>query len=347
MLLLQTKKVLLTLLLPALFIFSCKKKQEPPTPPDKPYVTDVYSVGFKVINSQRVAVYWKNGIQVNINSDVNSSFNGIAVVDTDVYLAGRSAAGATFWKNGKPFYMAADLSELYAIAVSGNEVCVAGRVWQQNEQYGRAAYWINGVETDLTDGSAPAAINSIVISGTDVYLAGYYNQGQNANTWGEPVAACWKNQTLLPLDSAAASAPTGATATGVAVNGSDVYVTGYIGFTAALWKNGALQTLKHNSGSPAYSFGFSVALNGGDVFVSGSDVNEAAFWQNGAVNNLITGAPVQSGAQSLYFQNGDMYMAGYIGLNGQPVYWKNKVMYPLQNNGEFYNVNGIAVSRHQ
>jgi hypothetical protein len=161
------------------------------------------------------------------------------------------------------------------------------------------------------------------------------------------VATAWKNQTLLALDSAATNVPGGATAQSIAVNGNDVFVTGYIGLTAALWKNGVLRHLDHSDASPNMSFGFCVALYGNDVFVSGADDNAAAYWKNGAVTSVISGTPVQSGVTSMYFQGADRYMAGYIGLNGEPVLWKNDTTHTLQNNGEFYSVTGIAVSRHQ
>jgi hypothetical protein len=339
------KKVIYVLLLSTVLTFSCKKKSTPV--PDEPYVTDVYVVGYKVINYDRFGVVWKDGQQVMLTADVNSSINAVAVANNDVYLAGRNAEGAAYWKNGKEYFVSSGLSELFAVAVSGDDTYLAGMSWLPNDQYSRAAYWKNGTETDLTDGSAPAAINSITIYGADIYTAGYYNQGQNANTQGQPVAACWKNNTLLPLDNARVAVPGGSTAKSIAVNGGDVYATGYIGLTAAMWKNGALQQLDHSNVSPNLSFGFCVALSGNDVYVSGSDANTAAYWKNGALTSLITGAPVQSGATSMYFQGNDRYMAGYIGLNGQPVYWKNDTTQNLQNNGEPYSVNGIAVSRHQ
>jgi hypothetical protein len=339
------KKVLYTLSALILVLFSCKKKTTPV--PDKPYITNIYVVGFKVINYQSFGILWKDGQQVPITVDINSTINAVAVKDTDVYLAGRNAAGAAYWKNGKSYLVSpGGASELFAITVSGNDIYMAGMDWRSGDQYGRAAYWKNGVETFLTDGSAQAAVNAIAVNGTDVYLAGYYNQGQNANTWGEPVAACWKNNTLQQLDSAAISILGGATAKSVAVTGGSVYVAGYIGLTAALWKNGALQQLDHNVSSNI-SFAFCVALNGNDVYVSGTDANTAAYWKNGAVTNLISGAPIQSGVEGLYFQGTDRYMAGTVGLNGQPVYWINDIILTLQNSGEFYNVNGIAVSRHQ
>lgn len=342
------KKVVYVLLIPALLMFSCKKKSTPaPSVPDKPYVTDVYVVGYKIINYNTYGILWKNGQQVPVTTDVNSRINAVTLANHNVYLAGRNAEGAAYWINGKDYFLSPGLSELFSIAVFGDYIYAAGMAWLPNEQYSRAAYWKNGIETDLTDGSAPAAINSIVIRGADVYMAGYYNRGQNANTAGEPVAACWKNNTLLPLDSADAVVTDGSTATSIAVNGNDIYVTGYIGLTAALWKNGVLQHLDHSDVSPNLSFGLCVGLSGSDVYVSGSDAITAAYWKNGALTSLIKGTPVQSGATSMYFQGDDRYMSGYIGLNAEPVYWKNDTLQTLENNGEPYSITGIAVSRHQ
>jgi hypothetical protein len=182
-----SKRALYALFELLVIILSCKKNKTPAPVPERPYVTDVYVVGFKVINYASYGIFWKNGQQVSITADANSAINAVAVQDTDVYLAGRNGTGATYWKNGRAFFIANGLSELFAIAVSGNDVYVAGRSWQAGNQYGRAAYWKNGVETDLTDGTAPACVYSIVLHGGDIYMAGFYNQGQNAipraNLW--------------------------------------------------------------------------------------------------------------------------------------------------------------------
>jgi hypothetical protein len=342
------KKFIYALLVLAVFTLSCKKKQVTPDPqpqPDKPFVTDVYTVGFKVVSNHRYGIFWKNGLQVSITDDLNSSINAVTAVGADVYMAGHTSAGAVYWKNGQPVILAPGTScEAFAIAVSGTDVYAGGQVYVAGDTYGRAAYWKNGVETDLTDGSVPACVYAIAVSGADVYMAGQYNVDLNGVISAFPVAACWKNQTPVPLDGAVVPAY-GSYGKGIAVKGADVYVTGYIEFGAALWKNGSLQPLDDNSGYPLDTFGFGVALNGTDVYVTGEHGNQAAYWKNGTIKDLISGAYVASGVQSICFQGNDVYMGGY--MVQAPVYWKNDTTRTLQNNGEPYSVNGIAVSRHQ
>jgi hypothetical protein len=147
----------------------------------------------------------------------------------------------------------------------------------------------------------------------------------------------------MPLDSALVFSY-GSFAKGIAISGNDVYVTGYIAFSAELWKNGVLQPLANNSGAPLGSFAFAVASNGSDVYVGGAYGNEAAYWKNGAITSLVNGAFVASSVSGFCFQGNDVYMCGSLNA---PTYWKNDTTYTLQNNGESYAVDGIAVSRHQ
>jgi hypothetical protein len=340
------RKLLYPLLFIALIISSCKKKKSPePTPVVvKPFVTDVYVAGFKVINGATYGVYWKDGQQVSITSDINSTIYAVLTVGADVYLAGHTSVGATYWKNGQPVYLAqGNFATAYAIAVSGSDIYVGGTVLKPGDMYGRAVYWKNGIETDLTDGTAYANVDAIAVSGTDVYTAGQNNQHDYGNTAGISVAACWKNQTLIPLNGALILSY-GSFAKGIAVSGNDVYVAGYIAFGAALWKNGVLQPLLDNSGYPLGSDAFTVGINGSDIYVGGGYGNEAAYWKNGVRTNLVNGAFVSSGVGGICFRGSDVYMCG--GLNG-PVYWKNDTAYTLQNGGESYVANSIAVSRHQ
>jgi hypothetical protein len=336
------KKCIYPLLLILLIISSCKKTNPPP---NLPFVTDVYVVGYKVINNTTwVGVCWKNGQQVSITSDLNSEIYAVVAVGPDVYLAGNTSVGATYWKNGNPVYLAkGSVASAYAIAVSGNDVYVGGAVYKSGDNYGRAAYWKNGIETDLTDGKVQAYVNAIAVSGTDVYCAGQNNLPDNGNNAGLSVAACWKNQTIVPLNNALTPSY-GSYAKAISISGNDVYVAGYIEFSAALWKNGVQQPLANNNG-PLGSFAFSVAINGNDVFVGGAYGNEAAYWKNGTITNLISGAFMSSGIQGICFYAGDVYMCGAI--ISTPTYWKNDTPYTLQNNGEFYVVNAMSVSEHQ
>jgi hypothetical protein len=137
---------------------------------------------------------------------------------TDVYVAGwqnTSAAGndfvATYWKNGNAVLLSQLPSTANSIAVSGNDVYVAGSV--EGSQHGIAVYWKNGTQIDLTDGSSEASANSIFVQGTDVYVTGNV-LGSNSSA-----ATYWKNGVPVVLDP-------NAYVQNIVVSGTDVYVAG-------------------------------------------------------------------------------------------------------------------------
>lgn len=98
----------------------------------------------------------------------------MAISGSDVYAAGyeRNANNievAKYWKNGT------------AVSLTG------GASTSRNAR-------INGVPVILTDGTRNAAANSITVSGSDVYVAGY-----EVNKTYKYVAKYWKNGTEVVL----------------------------------------------------------------------------------------------------------------------------------------------------
>ena len=78
---------------------------------------------------------------------------------------------------------------------------------------------------------------SVAVSGTDVYVAGFYT-----NTSGKQAAVYWKNGTLVPLHDTATG---NAQAKAIAVSGTNVYVAGWVDEgtkSAVVWKNGTPTT---------------------------------------------------------------------------------------------------------
>ncbi|MFZ1264106.1 MAG: hypothetical protein WAT34_11420, partial [Chitinophagaceae bacterium] len=70
-------------------------------------------------------------------------------------------------------------------------------VYAAGSQYiGRdvATVWKDSVATTLTDGTSNASGNSVFVSGSDVYVAGY-----EQNNSGSEVAKIWKNGTATAL----------------------------------------------------------------------------------------------------------------------------------------------------
>jgi hypothetical protein len=202
-----------------------------------------------------------------------------------------------------------------------------------------ATYWKNGVPKDLTDGTQSAAAFGIVVSGSDVYIAG--GQGN--------VALYWKNGIAVPLTDGS----TASLAEAIAINGSDVYVAGYqtsatnMGIIVTYWKNGVAVPLTDGTTTGEAT---AIAVSGDDVYVAGwtDDTVEyapnsyvigpvAKLWKNGVLtplNDLNTTCAV---AESVVVSGTDVYVAGYsnptlftagsVPYTAQ--YWKNGVAVPL------------------
>jgi hypothetical protein len=134
--------------------------------------SDVYVAGTAGQNGS-LAVYWKNGVQVPLNS---GTANAIAVVGSDVYVAG-TTSGAVYWKNGQRVNLndnSIDTNVVFTsatgIAVSGSDVHVIGYV---NGVF--AVYWKNGTRISLNNPATYQNIssnkNAIIVQDTDVYIS--------------------------------------------------------------------------------------------------------------------------------------------------------------------------------
>ena len=122
-------------------------------------VGDLFNYGGYSEITSSSAVYWKNGIAVNLSNKESIAY-GIYISGNDVYAAGveydENSMSAKYWKNG----IAATLpngTQAKSIYVSGNDVYVAG------DNNGKAKYWKNGIEVSLSNEALQSWANSIVV----------------------------------------------------------------------------------------------------------------------------------------------------------------------------------------
>jgi len=239
-----------------------------------------------------------------------------ATSQQSVVIAGSASTGAI------------NLGNINACQTVGTDVYVAGSI-------GKAAViWKNGIATYLTNGLHEATANSVFISGTDVYVAGY-----EYSSWGD-IAKVWKNGIATNL--AGGLYPNGASydahANSVLVSGTDVYVAGYAYNAAIIWKNGVATRLAGGTINN-YAEAFSVAVSGTDVYVAGSA--EVAFpqglaatlWKNSSTFNLNSNGITTAEANSVFISGTDVYVAGseQIGGSDKARLWKNGVVTTLSN----------------
>ncbi|MEO6720209.1 MAG: carboxypeptidase regulatory-like domain-containing protein [Ferruginibacter sp.] len=212
--------------------------------------------------------------------------------------------------------------------VAGANVYVAGSIGNT------AVVWKNGVATNLTNGTYPAAAKSVFVSGTDVYVAGYEH-----SSWGD-IAKVWKNGVATNLGGGLY--PNGSSydahANSVFVSGTDVYVAGFAADGATIWKNGVATKLAGGS-TQNYAEAFSVFVSGTDVYVAVTaevpfpNHLAAKVWKNSVTTNLTTNGATTAGANSVFVSGTDVYVAGgeQIQGSGGAKVWKNGVATTLSN----------------
>ena len=157
-----------------------------------------------------------------------------------------------------------------------------------------AKYWKNGTAVILADPSLNTAINSIVVSGNDVF-AGGYEINNNANP--VKVAKYWKNGTGVTLTDAT-STTNAPEINAMAVSGTDVYAGGYERNASSIevaryWKNGTPVSLTGSASTSRNARINGITVIGNDVYAAGYEfvlrtdmsgtyaVLVAKYWKNG------------------------------------------------------------------
>ncbi len=320
----KLKKVTFSAFIITIALFSCGKKTTPNPAGIKK--TTVYISGNHITGGGiPVATYWKNGVEIALaDSSISSTATAITVSDTDVYIAGTLNYVATYWKNGKAVSLPGAAGYPNAIAVSGKDVYVAGR---GNIGYAiQPVYWKNGVPVAVGDTKNIYNADAIAVVGNDVYVA-----GDKADT-----IVLLKNGVPVNIASSPSSFATFYANTyyqgwvNMAVNGSDVYITGATPthLAATYWKNGVANTLVTD---PTVSSVLNnIAIYGNDVYTAGFYSFSAAYWKNGVLNKLPAGSQPSYMATAIAVSGSDIYVAGTGGYpDSVPVYWKNGILVQL------------------
>jgi hypothetical protein len=209
-------------------------------------------------------------------------------------------------------------------------------------------YWVNNKSTDSLFTTWYLTTTFMTASGKDIYVAGQDGR-------------CWKNDSLV--ENALISVPGQESyyATGIAISGNDIYLSGYAdygftltgipgrGYTAVYWKNGNLVTLSDTSIN-MQGFATGMAVSGGDVYVGGYQVpgnitepRTGVIWKNGSPQ-LLTDTPGTSVVTAVAVSGNDIYATGYI-LNGALqgwAYWKNGTVFIIDDSS--FTPNSIIVS---
>lgn len=261
---------------------------------------------------------------------------------SEVFVAGTETDNvsgketSTVWKNGVISTQATSTNHTYARAVyvDGSDVYTTG---YENDGVWKWKVWKNGAllytyfDGEPTDGSA------IAIFGGDVYTAGhFYSPGVNKH-----YAVAFKNQQPLYI---LTDGNQQAEATGIAVSGNDVYITGYDGNETKLWKNGVLVPLNNASGY----HGTALTIKGSDVYVLGNGQSfplKIRMWKNGVSTDIASGSGDALGKSIAVSDNNDVYIAGHEILNGKWAarLWKNGTPSTLNDGTKHAYANAVTV----
>lgn len=228
------------------------------------------------------------------------------------------------------------------------DIYIAGVSYSHDHQHSIATLWKNGVPTLLGDSTMNSGAISVIVKGTDVYVAGYTTSGYFA------IPTYWKNGVVKTFGY-------NASVSGMYVQNNDVYLSGSTvsphGFGyASYWKNGNLTNITDGaSESEAYG----ITINGSDIYVCGftpdaNDFEQAAYWKNGIVTILAPtsyanngyGGSLLSKASTIFTAGTDIYAAGFVEPQKGPreaCVWKNGIQTNLSDPTVTSEANAIFV----
>ena len=246
---------------------------------------DVYVTGDAIINGQRQAVYWKNGVMHPLAYGHSTTFASeafdITLDGNDVYIVGDyndlvHNNQAMLWKNGRPHNLGYTPfgSGARAVKVKGCDVYVAGYSAVNDTVFYIATYWKNGVPHRLENGRGFSFVNGMAINDNDIYIAGETFPTSN----DIQTVVYWKNGKKNKVQY-------NATANAITISNDNIYIAGTNvldlnnqQFQAAYWKNGAATLLGGVGGG---YFGRDIQVAGNDVYLLSEKPYGAILYKNG------------------------------------------------------------------
>jgi hypothetical protein len=133
-------------------------------------------------------------------------------------------------------------------------------------------------------------------------------------------------------------------------SGNDVYVAGYIGDTAKVWKNGVVTNLFEPNRSTQAN---AVFVSGTDVYVAGVSTSRLTdkvwtsfprLWKNGVSIKLDLNPNYSAEANGVCVNGSDVYVSGNVSF-ASPVIWKNGVKYNVGSGSFSSKCYGIVVKK--
>lgn len=261
-----------------------------------------------------IPTLWKNGqaqTLMDASQPIDGDVQSVCVSGNDVYAAGwyrvdRTATtskkrdAAVVWKNGVQIELVSpSYAEAFEVRAQGNKVFVCGFT-TNSDGFAMPTLWTSsdGFDTFQTKTFGAVAKHAyaegMCVSGDDVYMVGYGDNGENRS------AMLWKNDEAVKiLDNGKSYAYS------VAVADGHVYVVGYVVKTyengecavATLWVDGAAQSLTDiKKDSQAWD----VFVKNGNVYVSGFIGGQIVVWENGVAGAIRYGSSESACATGIY-----------------------------------------------
>lgn len=204
------------------------------------------------------------------------------------------------WKNGSQIELAnTSYAQAFEVRAEGSKVYACGFT-TNSDGFAMPTLWtstdgLNTFQTKTFGGVAKHAYaEGLCVSGDDVYMVGYGDNGENRS------AMLWKNDEAVKLLDNGKSY-----AYSVTVADGHVYVVGYVVKTyengecavATLWVDGVAQSLTEiKKDSQAWD----VFVKNGNIYVSGFIGGQIVVWENGVAGAIRYGDSESACATGIY-----------------------------------------------